>query len=907
MLELLGGPKLSADRQVHVMNGICRFPAAAYRLERDWAAYCKQSDGFIEIPIVRFDVDVYYEAADQFNASGKSSTKHAGLLSDMEMIFFDNVCFEMEPDVAQRIPCVQRIMLELALELFNLVGFSRQAIAGQNIYTAIADIGLEWDAFMGMHDATNWLKSSPLQLLSVNRLCHNFNLAGPAHQVDTACSASLVASNMAHAYLRKHDNKGVKMSLAMGLQHILQPWPFIGLSGAGMLGRGGRCKTFDQSANGYNRGEGCGGLFCKVSDEMSVVQERLVGYLGSYVNQDGRSASLTAPNGPSQQLVVRGSLSQAEISPDWVSATENHGTGTALGDPIETGTIRSVFRRRDVPLPVTSGKTHMGHLEAGAGAVGILKTICSLVHAAVPPNCHLRQPNAHCEFDGFPGVFTTEVLDLPREYQYAGANGFGFGGTNSRADFFGHRRDNAYTPSQRELLTPKVVGEHRPMQPLVPKIGQLDWVTVPCARCLGPMCWLCGLCPPERPSGAKHRCVDVRAETASYELCSRCYSGEYLRGGPEKPLLDTSAGYKVFLSGTWSAWTALDEMRQLPDKGDVAVYEGEAMLGDTRLEQFHLVITRGAYKGFIQPSCKRAGQRARAMAPAEKEQQGKHWLIDGFCDGGWQGTLYTIRLEWADEGLAVTWTPAGKASEDWVPASGRRFVHRYFLASSVGGWVPTIGTNDKDDQYLWRWFLGRIPYSGRVELMFVRDQDQSQVIYPMSGNPNDESVAVVGPDDGGSGKRWVLLGEEHEPFYCFLRVCDGSLSVSVKTDTMGKWTWVGTTERAYHVKGSWDPEVAEMRKVEGPSQIWRHHFMIGETGREEFHILVNQNLNLRIYPAGGGSPGHDLACGPDRKGSQKLWQVVGPPGAVMEIVLDLGADDQRRVVTCRPVDERGAE
>ena len=138
-----------------------------------------------------------------------------------------------------------------------------------------------------------------------------------------------------------------------------------------MLCADGRCKTFDASANGYVRGEGCGAVVLKRLSDAVAAQDRVLAVMrGTAVNQDGRSASLTAPNGPSQQEVIATALQEAQVSPTEVGYVETHGTGTALGDPIEVGALKAVYgagRSLERPLVLGAVKTNIGHLEAGAG------------------------------------------------------------------------------------------------------------------------------------------------------------------------------------------------------------------------------------------------------------------------------------------------------------------------------------------------------------------------------------------------------------------------------------------------------------------------------------------------------------------------------------------------------------
>ena len=141
-----------------------------------------------------------------------------------------------------------------------------------------------------------------------------------------------------------------------------------------MLCADARCKTFDASANGYVRGEGCGAVVLKRLSDAVAAQDRVLAVVkGTAVNQDGRSASLTAPNGPSQEEVIATALQEAQVSPTDVEYVETHGTGTALGDPIEVGALKAVYgagRSLERPLVLGAVKTNIGHLEAGAGIGG---------------------------------------------------------------------------------------------------------------------------------------------------------------------------------------------------------------------------------------------------------------------------------------------------------------------------------------------------------------------------------------------------------------------------------------------------------------------------------------------------------------------------------------------------------
>lgn len=279
-----------------------------------------------------------------------------------------------------------------------------------------------------------------------------------------------------------------------------------------MLGRSGRCRTFDKSANGYARGEAIHAAVIKTGGHGQDVKDRFGCFVTGYVNQDGRSASLTAPNGPSQQACIKKSHRQAGLIPQEIYVTENHGTGTALGDPIEVGSIRGVFwKNRENPIPVISYKSYHGHFEISAGLGGIIRSINTLRGAVATGQDHLYILNPHIDDFGFPGLFPVEstYLDVGAKGRIIGLNAFGFGGTNSRGELW-----VAHTLSTREHVAATMV-------------KKLTSVTLPCTQCEQPMCFKCGLALPSEPLSASHRCTDIRAEVSS-SICSTCYSGKYI-------------------------------------------------------------------------------------------------------------------------------------------------------------------------------------------------------------------------------------------------------------------------------------------------------------------------------------------------------------------------------------------
>ena len=232
------------------------------------------------------------------------------------------------------------------------------------------------------------------QSIAANRLSYFYKINGPSVAIDTACSSSLVAIHQACQSLRLGE---CDLAIVGGVNLILSPDLNIAFSQSHMMAPDGKCKTFDERADGYVRGEGCGVIILKRLSDVEQTKERSYAVInGSAVNQDGGSNGLTAPNGIAQETVIRKALNMAGIEAKDVSYIEAHGTGTSLGDPIEMNTLHSIFGKgtdRNDPCFVGSVKTNIGHLEAAAGIASIIKTTLMLHHKKIVPHLHLQKLN----------------------------------------------------------------------------------------------------------------------------------------------------------------------------------------------------------------------------------------------------------------------------------------------------------------------------------------------------------------------------------------------------------------------------------------------------------------------------------------------------------------------------------
>ena len=428
--EVSAGEEKIENEPIAVVGLSCRFPGAPdadafWRLLRDGV------DAIREVPPSRWDVDELYDPDP--DAPGKMMTRWGGFVDDVDR--FDATFFGISPREATEMDPQQRLLLEVAWEALESAGVNPEKLRGSrtgvfvgvssNDYSVLQHGDLERvSAYTGTGNAFS---------ITANRLSYLLDLRGPSMAVDTACSSSLVTVHLAARSLRNHETD---LAIVGGVNLILSPELTIALSHARMMSPEGRCKTFDASADGYVRGEGCGVVVLKrLSDAVRDNDNILAVIRGSAVNQDGRSNGLTAPNGLAQQEVIRAALADARVSPEDVDYVEAHGTGTILGDPIEVKSLAEVMkgRTKEKPCLIGSVKTNIGHLESAAGIAGLIKVVLSLHHGEIPPHLHFKQINPHIPIDELPFEIPTELRPWKTngKPRLAGVSSFGFGGTNA--------------------------------------------------------------------------------------------------------------------------------------------------------------------------------------------------------------------------------------------------------------------------------------------------------------------------------------------------------------------------------------------------------------------------------------------------------------------------------------------
>ncbi|NJR57126.1 MAG: AMP-binding protein [Acaryochloris sp. CRU_2_0] len=407
----------------------CRFPGAS-NPEAFWELLEQGRDAITEVSASRWDIDRFYSETP--GTPGKMNTRWGGFLEGIEQ--FDAQFFGISPREAHAMDPQQRLLMEVCWEALEQAGIPPKSLAGTStgVFIGISTsdyawLTPSWEAINAYGGTGNALS------IAANRLSYALDLHGPSLAIDTACSSSLVAIHQACQSLRSRE---CTLAIVGGVNLILTPHSTLTFAQSKMMAADGRCKTFDASADGYVRGEGCGVTILKrLSDAIRDQDAILAVIRGSAINQDGCSHGLTAPNGLAQQSVIQQALHNAGVKPADISYVEAHGTGTPLGDPIEISALKAVLtqgRQSDQPCWIGSVKTNIGHLESAAGMAGLIKTVLALQKGKIPPLLHLKQLNPYLKL-------AETSLEIPTTLQpwtggdarFAGVSSFGFGGTNA--------------------------------------------------------------------------------------------------------------------------------------------------------------------------------------------------------------------------------------------------------------------------------------------------------------------------------------------------------------------------------------------------------------------------------------------------------------------------------------------
>ena len=421
-------PKTPSDQQgIAIVGMACRFPGAP-----DVSTYWEQLlAGADLVTEGRTEADYW------LNRVGDPEADHpayrwGGFVEGLEM--FDARFFGLRPIAAETMDPQQRMLLETSWQALEDAGLDPAGLRGSRTGVFAGLNASEYRDLMSASGAGGGSVGT-MSSTTVGRVAFALGLMGPAMPFVLNCAASLTAVHAAASALERDE---VDLALAGGVNAIFSP----GFSGLliehGLLTSNGRCATFDASAQGYVRGEGCGVvLLRRLSDAVAAGDRVWAVIRGSAVNHNGTAAGLTMPSGPAQQKVIEAALDRAGVAPSDVDYLEAHGAGSQIGDAIEVQSAAAVYGRErdpDRPLLIGTAKTNMGHLESAAGIAGLIKVVLAMRHGVIPKHLHFETPNPGVEWGRLPVRVTSERTHWPPANgrpARAGVSAFGFSGTNA--------------------------------------------------------------------------------------------------------------------------------------------------------------------------------------------------------------------------------------------------------------------------------------------------------------------------------------------------------------------------------------------------------------------------------------------------------------------------------------------
>ncbi|MFK0237743.1 SDR family NAD(P)-dependent oxidoreductase [Streptomyces vinaceus] len=414
---------------VAVVGASCRLPGGVDSLAALWRLLEQGQETVRAVPKDRWDFE---SIAAGLPDEVASRIQHGGFLEG-DLGAFDPEAFGISRSEAKWLDPQHRLLLMVAWEAIEHSGIPLDRLRGT-----------QTGVFGGMYTTDNYLRghrrpqeseaywySGGMHGVGAGRVSYLLDLHGPCLSVDTACSSSLVAIHLACMALRMGE---CTTALAGGVSAGIGPEVMVASSRWDMLSPTGRCHPFSSDADGYLRAEGCGVVVLKLLEDAQRDGDRILAVLrGSAVNQDGRSVRLTAPSSDAQATVFAEALRVSGVGAEQVGMIEAHGTGTAVGDPLEFLAANQVYGKGDQPCALGSIKSNIGHTEPASGVVGLLKAIVSVQRGQVPATLHFKEWNPQIDASASRLFVPTSIQPWPviGGPRTAAVSSYGVGGTNA--------------------------------------------------------------------------------------------------------------------------------------------------------------------------------------------------------------------------------------------------------------------------------------------------------------------------------------------------------------------------------------------------------------------------------------------------------------------------------------------
>ena len=430
--EKVFGDQTNVPAPIAIIGMSGRFPGANNTREF-WENLKAGVESIQEVPKERWDIDQFYN--EDPAAPGKIYCRKGGFLSDIDR--FDAKFFNITPREAELMDPQQRLFLQESWKAFEDAGYSPRDLnkkkcgvfvgcGAGDYHTNLKENGVPIEGYTFTGNAI---------CMPAAKISYYLNLRGPNITLETACSSSLVAVQLA---VESIQNGSCEMAIAGGVTVLTTPELLVLESKSGMLSPDGKCKAFDNDANGFVSGEGVGVVVLKLLDKALQDGDNVYAVIrGGGINYDGKTNGITAPSSPSQTALECEVYDRYKIHPETITYVETHGTGTKLGDPIEVQALTDAFSRYTSQrqyCAIGSVKTNVGHGLIAAGIISLIKTILCIKNRKLVPSLNFNKENEHIHFSESPFYVNTVLKDwektgnAPRR---AAISSFGFSGTNS--------------------------------------------------------------------------------------------------------------------------------------------------------------------------------------------------------------------------------------------------------------------------------------------------------------------------------------------------------------------------------------------------------------------------------------------------------------------------------------------
>ncbi|KAF5620208.1 polyketide synthase [Fusarium sp. NRRL 52700] len=417
------------DDPVCIVGMACRLPGGIRSPDDLWDFMIQKKSAYGPVPADRYNIDGFYHP--QSNRSGTTNVP-GGYFINEDVRQFDNTFFDINNLEATYMDPQQRKILEVVYECLVSSGTSMEAVAGSNTGVYVANFTVDYQPLQ-LRDPDylhRYVTTGSGATIMSNRISHVFDLHGPSLSVDTACSSSIYAFHQAIKAIKAGD---CDSAIVASANLILSPEPHIAAAKSGVLSSTGMCLTFDESANGYGRAEGVNSIYIKrLSAAVKDGNPIRAVIRGSALNANGRTPGISLPDTDFQELAMRKAYQDSDLDVSGTDYVECHGTGTAVGDPIEVEAIGRVFDRDSgSQLRLGSVKTNVGHSEAASGLTSVLKVVKSFEKGLIPPTRGIVNLNPKLVLTERNLLIAQDTYSWPRTLRRASINSFGYGGANA--------------------------------------------------------------------------------------------------------------------------------------------------------------------------------------------------------------------------------------------------------------------------------------------------------------------------------------------------------------------------------------------------------------------------------------------------------------------------------------------